>query len=75
LGEWQAINRLYFVKKHVELSVPLCYWASVGHVVLNLVQALRHRDAGYVVRAWGNGIGLIKCLGGHLDQLGGYLKS
>lgn len=75
LGQWQVINRLYFVRKHPELSVGLCYWASIGHVVVNLAQALRQRDTGYVTRARGNLVGLRRCLNGRLDQLGGILKA
>lgn len=75
LGQWQVINRLYFVRKHRELSVLLCYWAGLGHVVLNLAQALRQRDSGYLTRAMGNLRGLTRSLGGRVDRLGGILKS
>jgi glycosyltransferase involved in cell wall biosynthesis len=74
LGKWQAINRVYFVRKHAELSLPACYWSLVGQTAVNLARGLLALDSGYVMRAWGNAVGLSQVARGRLDRLGGLLK-
>ena len=53
-GRWQILNRVYFVKKHPELSLALCYWALVGQTLANAVRGLIDRDARFLRRARGN---------------------
>ena len=59
-GVSQVCNRYYFVRKHPELSKPLCLWGSVGQMVENFVRGLATADKGYLVRAAGNGVGFWK---------------
>lgn len=36
LGKMQVVNRVYFVKKHAELSLGLSYWACTGLFLKNM---------------------------------------
>ena len=74
LGKWQAINRMYFVKKHPELSAPLYYWATLGQMMVNAGSGIIHRDSAGLRRAWGNLVGLFKVATGRLERMGGILK-
>ena len=73
-GTWQSVNRMYFVKKHPEFSLALCYWALVGQILFHTLLGLGTRDTGFLMRARGNLVGLIKVLSGRLDRIGGIIK-
>ncbi len=74
LGKWQIINRMYFVKKNRELSVPLCYWAFIGQIVVNVGKALVNLDSGVFARVLGNIMGMRSLLTGRLEKIGGIYK-
>ncbi len=56
-GQWQVVNRLYFVGKYRELSLLRCCWALVGHTLVNLTRGVLERDAQFLRRAGGNLVG------------------
>lgn len=62
LGKMQVVNRLYFVKKSIGLSVPLCYWACLGLFINNVIKGILDRNARYINRARGNITGFIESL-------------
>ena len=74
LGKWQVINRMYFIKKHSELSQPLFYWSILGNLVLNLGTAFVRRDSGLLRRAWGNCVGLLTVARGKTQRISGVWK-
>lgn len=74
LGQWEVINRIYFVKKHPELSLPLCYWAILGELLRSLVMGILKPRSGRLDRVWGNCIGLTKALTGRFERIGGLFK-
>jgi len=74
LGKWQVINRLYFVRKHPELSPALCFWAFLGQLLVNGGKAVVGTEQGLFDRARGNIAGLLSVMRGRLEQLGGILK-
>ena len=74
MGKWQAINRMYFVRKHPEFSRPLYYWATFGLFLANIAEGIATLNHGLFLRAAGNIVGLAKVSSGRLDQLSGYLK-
>jgi len=74
LGKWQAVNRMYFVKKHKNFSIPLYYWSSVGELLLNLITGIWTRDLGRLGRAWGNCVGLIMVVRGQIHRMDGLFK-
>lgn len=59
LGKTEVMNRLYFVAKHKELSIPLCYWALLGLFCNNIIKSLSLADIRYIRRACGNAAGLV----------------
>ena len=73
-GQWQVINRIYFVKKHPELSVLLCYWALFGQLLTNLTWGVIQPNTGRLQRAFGNMVGLTKVLTGRIERIGGFCK-
>ena len=62
LSRMEVLNRLYFVKKHAELSIPLCYWALTGIFLNNILKGILHRDKRRMTRAMGNFAGFIDIL-------------
>jgi hypothetical protein len=74
LGKWQMINRMYFVKKNQDLSVPLCYWALFGQVLVNSAKALGKRERALFMRVLGNILGMTRVVRGRLDRIGGIYK-
>ena len=74
LGKWQAINRMYFVKKNPELSVSLFYWAMLGQLAINLGKGVIDLDTAGLRRARGNLVGLFRVATGRLERIGGVLK-
>jgi hypothetical protein len=74
LGKWQMINRMYFVKKNQDLSVPLCYWTLFGQVLVNSAKALGKRERALFMRVLGNILGMTRVVMGRLDRIGGIYK-
>jgi GT2 family glycosyltransferase len=74
LGKWQAINRMYFVKKHREFWLSLCYWSMLGELLLNLGTAITQIDSWRLRRAWGNLAGLAYVVQGRIEKTDGLLK-
>jgi GT2 family glycosyltransferase len=74
LGKWQTVNRMYFVKKHEDLSVPLCYWSMLGQLLLNFGTGIWKRDSGLIRRAWGNLVGLWYVVQGRIERIHGQFK-
>ncbi|MFH1190107.1 MAG: glycosyltransferase [Candidatus Omnitrophota bacterium] len=58
LGKMEVANRLYFVKKYTELSLPLCYWGLLGVFLNHLSKGLFRLDMRSIRRAFGNVRGL-----------------
>jgi len=59
-GLKEVVNRVHFVKKHRELSLRKCYAALAARLLMNIAFAARDRETRYLVRAWGNAVGLAK---------------
>lgn len=59
IGKKEVINRLYFVRKHQELSVNLSLWSSVGRTIKNFLCGLFLFNMGFIIRALGNVTGVI----------------
>ena len=74
LGKKQVINRIYFVRKHPELSMWRCSFTLVLNMLFNTAVGTLLRDVGYFRRAWGNGIGLIRAAAGRVAPLAGDVK-
>ena len=74
LGKWQAINRIYFVKKHGDFLLPVCYWSLLGEFLLNLGTGIGTIDSGRLRRAWGNLVGLLYVAQGKIERMDGLLK-
>lgn len=74
LGKWQVINRLYFVRKHAELSVLCCLWALFGQACINLGKSVVSREPGLWRRFVGNVCGALSVMSGRLERIGGTLK-
>lgn len=62
LGKMEVVNRVYFVKKNPDLSVPLCYWALFGIFLNNIIKGLLGFDSRYKLRARGNLAGFLEIL-------------
>jgi GT2 family glycosyltransferase len=74
LGKWQAINRMYFVKKHQDFWLPLCYWSMLGEFLLNVGTSVTQIDSWRLRRAWGNLAGLAYVVQGKIEKTDGLLK-
>jgi glycosyltransferase involved in cell wall biosynthesis len=74
VGQWQVINRMYFVKKHRELSPALCLWALVGQAIVNATKACVRGDRASWDRLCGNLAGFLSLSNGRLEQVGGIMK-
>jgi glycosyltransferase involved in cell wall biosynthesis len=57
-GKKEILNRLWFVRKHAELSVGLCYFGLVIRTSLNLLSSVGERDWHCLQRVAGNLVGL-----------------
>lgn len=58
-GKREVENRLYFVRKHRELSLPKCYLALFVRMVLSLSLAIKEQRIAYLQRALGNIAGFV----------------
>ncbi|AGB02341.1 glycosyltransferase family 2 protein [Methanoregula formicica] len=68
LGMMAIINRYYFVSKNKDLSVPLFYWASLGEILVNVLQSAYYLNMGGIQTARGNLIGISHIVRGDLVQ-------
>lgn len=59
LGKMQVVNRVYFVKKHNELSLFLCYWACAGLLLKNVFLGVFGLKSRYLIRALGVAAGAL----------------
>jgi len=62
-GRREIVNRIHFVRKNPELSIPRCYMAMAVRLLMSLGLGLRRRDSYHLQRAWGNVVGLGLSLG------------
>jgi hypothetical protein len=53
-GKREVANRLYFVKKHMELSKINCYLAILFRILISLSYAFKERKIFYLERIRGN---------------------
>jgi|WetSurMetagenome_2_1015567.scaffolds.fasta_scaffold80073_2 GT2 family glycosyltransferase len=53
-GKREVLNRIYFVKKHQELSLSKCYLALIVKIFLSLIAAIKEGEFGYIKRVAGN---------------------
>ena len=74
LGKWQAINRMYFVKKHGEFQFLMFCWSIFGEFLLNVLTAVKDLNRPRLGRAWGNLVGIIWIAQGRLEKVDGLLK-
>jgi glycosyltransferase involved in cell wall biosynthesis len=74
LGKKQILNRIYFVRKHPELSLVRCFAALVLHTGFNVTVGLMLRDVGYFKRALGNVVGLTQAAFGSRSPAAGDIK-
>lgn len=58
-GKREVTNRIYFVRKHQELSFPKCYMAIIIRMFLSIMLAIQGLKISYLQRVWGNFIGLV----------------
>lgn len=68
-GKMHVINRVYFVKKSRDLSIPICYWACIGMLLSNIARGLSRLDKRFLRRAAGNIAGLWMALTGNLVRI------
>lgn len=73
LGKMQVVNRAYFVKKHPELSLILCYWACAGLLLKNIVLGTIGLRPRYLLRGLGILTGIISSCG-RLDRIKAEIK-
>ncbi|MGO8736976.1 MAG: glycosyltransferase family 2 protein [Terriglobia bacterium] len=66
-GKMEILNRLRFVSKRQELSIPLCYVFLLLQTSLKVGTSLRRRDFRYLRMAAGNVVGLALSIRGWLS--------
>ena len=69
LGKMAVINRYHFVKKNAQLSVPLFYWATIGEILIHILQTIWERNLGGTLLAFGNISALFHIIKGDLAQV------
>jgi glycosyltransferase involved in cell wall biosynthesis len=76
IGQWEVINRLYFVRKHAHLSRLRWAIALGGYMLVSAVKVVVHRDRDSVNRLLGTLSALPVALRtrGELPRLGGIMK-
>lgn len=74
LGQKQILSRIYFVRKHPELSLPCCLGALVLHTGFNVAVGMMLRDRGYLQRARGNLAGFAQAAMGRIRPVEGAIK-
>ena len=76
-GKKEVFNRIYFVNKFREFSLPKCYLGLSVRALINLVSFFRERRTKWIKRAFGNSVGLARTVfyvltGGKLDDIPGW---
>ncbi len=74
LGKKQVINRLFFVRKHPELSQFRCCLTLVTQMFFNVVVGVLLRDSGHIQRACGNCVGFALIASGRMQPVSGGIK-
>jgi len=69
-GKKEVVNRLYFVRKHQELSSSLCCLALLFRSIISLFLAVSKLESTYLKRLAGNLAGLLLVLRGGLRPVG-----
>lgn len=59
-GVREVLNRVYFVRKNPELSLPKCYAALALRCLMSVTSGFRELRASYFMRAFGNVIGMAR---------------
>ena len=62
LGKMQVMNRVYFVKKHREFLLPLCYWSCLGLFLKNVFLGIVRCKKRCLFRGWGVFAGIMQSL-------------
>lgn len=57
-GRREVLNRVYFVRKNRELSLPKCYLALFLRILINIAQAICEFRMELLKRAWGDILGI-----------------
>jgi GT2 family glycosyltransferase len=65
-GLREVVNRVYFVKKNPELSLPKCYLALCARALMSLGLSIRGLSRYQLQRVAGNAAGLAACLAGFM---------
>jgi hypothetical protein len=61
-GKREVVNRLYFVKKHPELSPALCVFALAVRFLMSIVLGVTRLEGEHFRRAWGNLVAALSSL-------------
>ena len=59
-GKREVANRVYFVRKNSEFSLTKCYLALIVRIFISVVLTIQEGKIGYLMRALGNIVGLVK---------------
>jgi glycosyltransferase involved in cell wall biosynthesis len=76
IGQWEVINRLYFVRKHAHLSRARWALALGGYMLVNATKAVVNRDRDSLNRLRGtlSALPIVLRTRGELPRLGGIMK-
>jgi hypothetical protein len=76
IGQWEVINRLYFVRKHPHLSRARWAWALVGTMLVHGAKGVLMRDRDSLNRLRGivSALPIAMRARGELPRLGGIMK-
>ena len=61
-GKKEVVNRLYFVRKHPELSPAWCAFALAVRALMSVILGVTRLEVAYFRRAWGNLVALLSSL-------------
>jgi len=61
-GRREVLNRVYFVRKNKELSLNLCFAGLFIRIAMSIVSAVKDFKRYYLLRVWGNILGLMTLL-------------
>ena len=62
LGCDQILNRLYVVRSNADCSLALCWWSLIGQLLMNMGSGVATCNAGRLMRAAGNLVGMGRAL-------------
>ena len=69
LGKMQVANRIYFVRKHREFLLPLCYWSCLGLFLKNIFLGIVQCEKRCLFRGCGVFVGMVQSIY-CLEQIG-----